>query len=82
MRPIEDDQELKKLMYEYYKIQQTVDFLKTKDYKKITLQFPDDLVCDSSTVAQFLSSSLNIKVSTNGTKDENPDVMIVIAHLK
>lgn len=71
LRPIEDDQELKKLMYEYYKIQQTVDFLKTKDYKKITLQFPDDLVCDSSTVAQFLSSSLNIKVSTNGTKDEN-----------
>lgn len=65
LEKIEDEQQLKQLIYKYYKVQETVEFLKASDYKRITLQFPDELVSDSSIVAQFISSELKIKVSAN-----------------
>ncbi|GMM36537.1 2-(3-amino-3-carboxypropyl)histidine synthase [Saccharomycopsis crataegensis] len=49
--------EVRQLLRDYYSIDELIEFLQGK-FKKITLQFPDSLVCDSSYVVQMLQEGL------------------------
>lgn len=60
----------------YYSINEIVDFLKQTDedgvtpkYRRITLQFPDSLVCDSAAVAKILQSRLGLDLMDDGSSD-------------
>lgn len=55
-----DRDALIKLLAKYYSIEELVEYLRAhSELKKITLQFPDMLVCDSSYVLQILQEKLN-----------------------
>lgn len=52
--------EIPKLIESYYSIDDTVEFITARPQcKRVTLQFPDSLVCDSSAVAQAISERLD-----------------------
>ncbi|KAL6452067.1 hypothetical protein SBY92_003376 [Candida maltosa Xu316] len=62
-----DTQEVRSKIWEYYSLQELVDCLSQKNtksgefkYKRITLQFPDTLVCDSATIVHELQRELKI----------------------
>lgn len=61
---------------EYYSIDELVDFLKQKDgevpkYGRVTLQFPDSLVCDSATIVHLLQQKLDIRVQKGCERPAN-----------
>ncbi|AMD19906.1 HCL245Wp [Eremothecium sinecaudum] len=53
------DNEIKAKLSSYYAVPELIEFFKLHpEYKKITLQFPDHLVLDSSIIAQLLQDAL------------------------
>ncbi|KAK6465868.1 Diphthamide biosynthesis protein 2 [Scheffersomyces coipomensis] len=67
-----DQDEIIQRINEYYSIDELVEFLQQKKdgedvlkYNRITLQFPDSLVCDSATIVHELQSRLNIVYSSS-----------------
>ncbi|EGV61605.1 Diphthamide biosynthesis protein 2 [Yamadazyma tenuis] len=75
LQPVENGPELDQLIYNYYSIEETIEFIKSKPQcKRVTLQFPDELVCDCSAVAQAISSKLDIEImKTPSTCGGNSD---------
>ncbi|EGW30694.1 uncharacterized protein SPAPADRAFT_51906 [Spathaspora passalidarum NRRL Y-27907] len=61
-----NEEELVKKIWQYYTLSDLVDFLKQKTegetkYKRITLQFPDSLICDSAIIVQELQRELALE---------------------
>lgn len=57
---IADKNELISLIHHYYCIEETINFIKSHPQcHRITLQFPDELICDSSFVVQQLQEHLH-----------------------
>lgn len=59
-------EETKEIIEEYYSLEELASFLKERDsvtgelkYKVIPLQFPDELICDSTIVAEILQNKLD-----------------------
>lgn len=67
---VNNKQEVIQLLREYYSIDELCKHLKNR-YAKITLQFPDALVCDSSYVVQMLQETLNSDEQPTDEKNEN-----------
>ncbi|KAI5965639.1 DPH2 [Candida pseudojiufengensis] len=58
----DDYTELVEKITEYYSIEELIKVLKNSKYEKITLQFPDELICDSATIVHILQEQLpNLK---------------------
>lgn len=66
-----DHQEVKRLhlphgvdldtaLREYYSLDELAAVLREKKYTRVTLQFPDELICDSAAVAQYLQRKLGL----------------------
>jgi diphthamide biosynthesis protein 2 len=58
-----DDEEVREKIGQYYSLKEMVEFLSQKDgsklkYERITLQFPDSLICDSATIVHELQRML------------------------
>lgn len=58
-----DDEEVRAKINEYYSVNEIVYFLLQREggelkYKRITLQFPDSLICDSATIVHELQARL------------------------
>lgn len=58
-----DDEEVREKIAQYYSMTEMVEFLSQKDgsklkYERITLQFPDSLICDSATIVHELQRML------------------------
>lgn len=60
-------------LVDYYDLDKLVEFLMQKEgenfkYRRIALQFPDDLVCDSAAATQYLQHTMGLtpETSTNG----------------
>lgn len=63
-----DEDELNQKINQYYNVDEIVKFLQQQEngspkYKRITLQFPDDLICDSATIVHQLQSRLGIEAN-------------------
>lgn len=59
--PIEDEKQYREIITNYYSIDETAEYIKAHpEWKRITLQFPDELVCDSSAVSQYLGAKLGL----------------------
>lgn len=56
-------------LWSYYEIQRTVDEVCSKGWKRVALQFPDDLLVDASRVYTALSNSLRTKLGNNTVSD-------------
>ncbi|KAG5418785.1 DPH2 [Candida metapsilosis] len=71
--PQDHDEVLDKIR-DYYSLPQLVEKLsETTDgnqprYRRITLQFPDELICDSATIVHFLQEKLGIDASSSQQK--------------
>ncbi|CAX41942.1 diphthamide biosynthesis protein, putative [Candida dubliniensis CD36] len=60
-----DTSEIKSKIWNYYSLSELIQYLSQKEnnefkYKRITLQFPDELICDSATIVHDLQRELNI----------------------
>lgn len=68
-------------VYEYYSLEELANFLSTTEtgedgettrkYKRVTLQFPDQLICDSATIVQELQKRLKLTSKDLPIKLEN-----------
>ncbi|KAI5955228.1 DPH2 [Candida jiufengensis] len=54
----DDYQELINKIRSYYSLDELIADLGDSDYDKVTLQFPDELICDSATMVQLLQQEL------------------------
>lgn len=54
-----DRDTLTALLRDFYQIDELIQTLRKENYKRITLQFPDNLVCDSSYVVQMIQAELD-----------------------
>ncbi|RCK59074.1 Diphthamide biosynthesis protein 2 [Candida viswanathii] len=73
-----DPTEIKSKIWEYYSLRELVEYLSAKEYghfkyKRITLQFPDALVCDSATIVHELQRELGIKPLDDESGQEDGD---------
>ncbi|PIS53904.1 diphthamide biosynthesis protein 2 [Candidozyma auris] len=69
---LQPDEDYLGKIYEYYNLNEVAEFLRQKDeagvsprYKRVTLQFPDSLVCDAAAVTQQLQRVLGLTVATD-----------------
>lgn len=70
---LRENEDLEERLNEYYCIDKLVEFLKQKEgevpkYHRVTLQFPDSLVCDSATIVHQLQKKLDIRVKGDISK--------------
>lgn len=71
-----DTTEIKSRIWEYYSLRELIACLSQREgesykYKRITLQFPDTLVCDSATIVHELQRELGIVPQNNGTANSS-----------
>ena len=71
-----DANEIKSKIWNYYSLSELIQYLGQKEnddfkYKRITLQFPDNLICDSATIVHELQRELNIVPQANQDTGES-----------
>ena len=71
-----DANEIKSKIWNYYSLSELIQYLGQKEndefkYKRITLQFPDNLICDSATIVHELQRELNIVPRANQDTGES-----------
>lgn len=81
-----DIKEIKSRIWDYYSLRELVDYLSQKEgddykYKRITLQFPDSLVCDSATIVHELQREMGISPLNNSDSgvDNNTQRIWILA---
>ena len=71
-----DANDIKSKIWNYYSLSELIQYLGQKEnddfkYKRITLQFPDNLICDSATIVHELQRELNIVPQANQDTGES-----------
>ena len=74
-----DANDIKSKIWNYYSLSELIQYLGQKEnddfkYKRITLQFPDNLICDSATIVHELQRELNIVPQANQDTGESTPV--------
>lgn len=65
LAPIQNEEQYHEIIMNYYSIQETASYIRSHpEWKRVTLQFPDTLVSDSSIVAQLLGRKLQLVQET------------------